>query len=138
MRRVGVHAATDVTGYGLVGHLGEMIRAAGVSARLVAGAVPLLPGVRELAAAGVVAGGTKRNLASALRFTAFSGVEEPDRLVLTDAQTSGGLLIAVDRPLEAALHQALREEGVAAATVGEVLARRFEDGPAGRIEVVTA
>jgi selenide,water dikinase len=138
MRRVGVRAATDVTGYGLVGHLGEMIRAAGVSARLVAGAVPLLPGARDLAAAGVVAGGTKLNLEAARRFTAFSGVEASDRLVLADAQTSGGLLIAVERPLEAALHQALVEEGVEGVTIGEIVARRFEDGPTGRIEVVAA
>ncbi|NIS33953.1 MAG: selenide, water dikinase SelD, partial [Actinobacteria bacterium] len=65
MRRVGVNAATDVTGYGLLGHLGEMLRASDTSARVRYGDVPLLPGVEDLAAAGVVAGGTKRNLKAA-------------------------------------------------------------------------
>jgi selenide,water dikinase len=135
MRRVGVRAATDVTGYGLLGHLGEMIRASEVSATIRFARIPMLPGVRDLATAGVVPGGTLRNLKSAVRFTAFGNLEKPDRVLLADAQTSGGLLIAVERPLEAALLQALSEEGVDACTIGEIVARRFEDGPSGRIEV---
>ena len=136
MRRVGVEAATDVTGFGLLGHLGEMVRAGTVSARIHLAAVPLLPGVRDLAAAGIVPGGTLRNLESASRFTSFGDLEKPDRILLADAQTSGGLLIAIDPPLEAALHQALAEEGVDAATIGRFVDRSFEDGPSGRIEVV--
>ena len=136
MRRVGVNAATDVTGYGLLGHLGEMLRAGDVSARLRLADVPLFPGARELAVAGVIAGGSRRNLKAAARFTSFGDVEEADRIVLADAQTSGGLLIAIDPPLEAALLQALSEEGVSGASIGEFVARTFEDGPAGRIEVV--
>lgn len=136
MLRVGVHAGTDVTGYGLIGHLGEMVRASAVSARIRLSSVPLLPGVRDLAAGGVVPSGTRRNLESAARFTRFSGIEEVDRLVLADAQTSGGLLLAVDAPLEAALHEALSEAGVDAVTVGEITERVFEDGPSGSVEVV--
>ena len=136
MRRIGVRAATDVTGYGLLGHLGEMVRASDASVRIRLSDVPLLPGVRDLAAAGIVPGGTVRNLKFAARFTSFGDLEKPDRILLADAQTSGGLLIAVDRPLEAALHQALAEEGVVAVTIGEFVARSFEDGPSGRIEVV--
>lgn len=135
MRRVGVHAATDVTGYGLLGHLGEMMRAGGVSARIRAQAVPMLPGARELAQQGIVPSGTRRNLEAAARSTSFGDLPVWHQIVLADAQTSGGMLIAIDPPLEAALHQALGEEGVQATTIGEFLTRRFEDGPSGRIEV---
>ena len=136
MRRVGVRAATDVTGYGLLGHLGEMMRASEASCVVRFDAVPLLPGVRELAASGVVPAGTGRNLKSASRFTSFGSLDEADRIVLADAQTSGGLLIAVEAPLEAALHLALEEAGVASATVGEFVPRAFEHGPSGRIDVI--
>ena len=135
MRRVGVRAATDVTGYGLLGHLGEMLRASGTSAVLRYDDVPLLPGVEALAAAGVIAGGTKRNLKSASRSTSFGDLGEPARYVLADAQTSGGLLMAVDAPLEAALLQALAEEGVEGASIGAFTSRTFEDGPSGRVSV---
>jgi selenide,water dikinase len=136
MRRVGVSAATDVTGYGLLGHLGEILRASSLSARIRLADVPLLPGARDLATAGIVAGGTRRNLKSAARFTSFGDAEEADRIILADAQTSGGLLIAVDAPLESALLQALSEEGVKGASIGEFVSRTFEDGPTGRIEVI--
>ncbi len=135
MRRVGATAATDVTGFGLLGHLGEIIRASGVSAELDLAAVPLLPGIRQLAIDGVVPGGTRRNLDSVARYTVFNGVDETDRLVLADAQTSGGLLIAVDGPLVAALLQALEDEGERGEVVGQVVERDFADGPTGRITV---
>lgn len=138
MRRIGARAATDVTGFGLLGHLGEMLRAGGCSAELSLDAIPVLSGARKYAAAGVVPGGTKRNLASAARFTAFGSADEADQIVLADAQTSGGLLIAIEAPLEAALLQALEDEDVAAVTVGRVIERSFEDGPSGRIRVVVA
>ena len=134
MRRIGVRAATDVTGFGLLGHLGEMMRASELSARVHMSAVPLLPGVRALAEAGLIAGGTRRNLKSAARFTSFRDLDEIDQIILADAQTSGGLLIAVEAPLEAALLQALEEEGVKSVTIGEFTDRTFEDGPSGRIE----
>jgi selenide,water dikinase len=135
MRRVRIRAATDVTGYGLLGHLGEMIRASGVSARIRAEAVPLLPGAHRGAAAGVVPGGSVRNRTAAERFTSFGDASEEERILLTDAQTSGGLLIAVEPALEKALLQALAEEGVEGAVVGELTAREFAHGPSGRIEV---
>lgn len=136
MRRVGARAATDVTGFGLLGHLHEMLRAAGCSAELHLDAVPVLPGARGHAQAGVVPGGTKRNLASAVRYTVFDDLAEPDRILLSDAQTSGGLLIGIEAPLEAALLQALADEDVAAATIGTATERTFEDGPSGRITVL--
>jgi selenide,water dikinase len=135
MRRVGVRAATDITGFGLLGHLGEMLRAGSVSARIDAAAVPLLSGAREGATAGLVPGGTERNLAAAAAFTTFVDVDADLQTVLADAQTSGGLLLAIEPPLEKALHQALEDEGVHGASIGVLTERAFSDGPTGRITV---
>jgi selenide,water dikinase len=135
MRRVGVRAATDVTGFGLLGHLAEIVRVAGVSADVDAGAVPLLPGARRLAAAGFVPGGTKRNLAAVTPLTTFGTLDETNRTLLADAQTSGGMLIAVEAPLTAALVQALEDEGVTGRVVGRLTERSFSDGPSGQIRV---
>jgi selenide,water dikinase len=129
MTDVGVDAATDVTGFGLLGHLHRMLLASGAAADLDAGAVPLLdPRILELAGAGVVPGGTKRNLASVRAQTDFGDLSEPERMILADAQTSGGLLIAAKH--EPALEAALREDGVSFARVGEVVR-----GEPGRISV---
>src|SRR5437879_10624270 len=87
----GVHAATDVTGFGLLGHLHNMLAASGVSAEIDAASVPLLPRAADLAARGAIPGGTKRNreaLADTVRFDA--AVPETIRVLLFDAQTSGG------------------------------------------------
>lgn len=135
MRRIGVVGATDVTGYGLLGHLGELVRASGVSAEVEFDSVPVFAGVAELAAAGIVPSGSRRNLESTSRFTHFGDLDEVDQLILADAQTSGGLLIAVDAPLAAALLQALEEEGVAGYEIGALTERSFEDGPAGVIRI---
>ena len=94
MVAAGAPAATDVTGFGLLGHLGEML-AGGVGADVSGDAVPFLPGAEELAAAGVVPGGTRRNLDHAAAFTDFGDLAEHRRLLLADAQTSGGLLVAL-------------------------------------------
>ncbi|RMH15057.1 MAG: selenide, water dikinase SelD, partial [Gemmatimonadetes bacterium] len=95
MCEVGVHAATDVTGYGLLGHLRNLLRASEVAAELDAAALPLLPGVRPLVDAGHVPGGTRRNLADLEADTDFGAVDEAVRILAVDAQTSGGLLVAV-------------------------------------------
>jgi selenide,water dikinase len=87
-------AATDVTGFGLLGHLKEMLGEA-VGAEIDAASVPYLPGARGFAEDGVVAGGTRRNLQHAEGFTDFGGVDEATRILLADAQTSGGLLVAL-------------------------------------------
>lgn len=128
----GVHAATDVTGFGLLGHLHNMVAASAVAAEIEAAAVPLLPGALELAERGAVPGGTKRNreaLAPHVQFDA--AVPEPLRTLLFDAQTSGGLLIAVDADRANALIAALEREGTpAAARIG-----RLSRGVAGTIRV---
>jgi selenide,water dikinase len=95
----GVTCATDVTGFGLLGHLYKLARASGVSARIDPAAVPYLAGAREAARDGFVSGGTRRNLAWVdphVRWRA--GVDEIERLLLADAQTSGGLLVAGELP----------------------------------------
>lgn len=93
----GAEAATDVTGFGLLGHLHKMMRASGVSAVLDAAAVPYLEGAREALRDGYVSGGTRRNLAW-VQPHLDAGVEEDELLLLADAQTSGGLLVVGEVP----------------------------------------
>jgi len=115
----GAAAATDVTGFGLLGHLGNLLSASGVGARLSAGATPVLGGVRDLAARGVIPGGSRRNREAAAGTAWDEVVAEVDRVILTDAQTSGGLLLAVDADrLEALLAQLGVENTPAAAVIG--------------------
>ena len=90
----GARCATDVTGFGLLGHLGEVVAASGVDAEVDAGALPLLPGVGALVAAGAIAGGTRRNRDDATHVR-WGDVEEERRWLACDAQTSGGLLVAL-------------------------------------------
>jgi selenide, water dikinase len=94
----GVECATDVTGFGLLGHLHKLARASGVTAVLDSAAVPYLDGAREALAAGYVSGGTRRNLDWVAPHVDLSAVGGDDALLLADAQTSGGLLIAGEIP----------------------------------------
>lgn len=130
--QVAVHAVTDVTGFGLLGHLREMTGGSGVGARLWAHRIPLLPDALALAEAGYVPGGTKRNLravAGSVRWDA--SIPEPLRAVIGDAQTSGGLLVAT--PDGAGLLRALEKAGVGEARqIGEIAG----EDPAGTIEVL--
>jgi selenide, water dikinase len=94
----GVRAATDVTGFGLLGHLYKMARASGVTAVVDAAAVPYLAGARQALADGFVSGGTRRNLDWVRPHTDLSAVSEDEALLLADAQTSGGLLLGGEIP----------------------------------------
>jgi len=128
----GVHAATDVTGFGLLGHLHNMLAASRLAAEIDAAVVPLFPNAVALVARGAISGGTQRNrewLSPEVKFAA--GVPEPIRVLLFDAQTSGGLLIAVDPDRVGALLAALEREGTPAAVKIGRLAR----GVAGAITV---
>jgi selenide, water dikinase len=129
----GVHAATDVTGFGLLGHLHNMLTASGVAAEVAAAAVPLFAGAAELAARGAVPGGTQRNReALAAHVTFAPGVPEATRVLLCDAQTSGGLLLAAPADRVDALIAALeRERTPVAARIG-----RVTGGTRGAITVV--
>jgi selenide,water dikinase len=98
-RDAGAHAITDVTGFGLLGHLHELASASGLAAELSADSVPAIQGVLELLSdpdESAIAGGTRRNRAHAEGFTIFAqGVPEARRWLVSDAMTSGGLLVAV-------------------------------------------
>jgi len=124
MLRVGANAATDITGFGLIGHLANMLRASGVAARIRAGLVPDLAGARALAEAGHIAGGTRRNLNDAQLIASWSPDVSPiDQLLLCDAQTSGGLLISVTAERADLLIEALqRAQTLAAAIIGDIRA----------------
>jgi selenide,water dikinase len=129
---VGVSAATDVTGFGLLGHLANMLDGSAVAAEIQYESLPILPHALNLASRGIVPGGTTRNLeALADRVDWADDVTETERILCADAQTSGGLLLAVPRENESTLLEALRREATpVAAVVGRVVA-----GPAGRITV---
>jgi selenide,water dikinase len=138
-----VHALTDVTGFGLLGHLDSAMRASETRARIDAAAIAVLPGVRELAAAGVVPGGTKANLEFVTARTTFpAGMGEPDRLLLADAQTNGGMLAAVDAKAAPKILAALAEAGAPARAIGEVVRPGRGESPGvdvmGEISTVTA
>ena len=121
--RVGVSAATDVTGFGLLGHLTNILDASKVAAEIAFDSVPVLPHTRNLASRGVIPGGTQRNLAAADRVEWAPDLTVTDRYLCVDAQTSGGLLLVVPREHEAALLAALVEEGTpAAAVIGRIVA----------------
>lgn len=95
----GVRAATDVTGFGLLGHLFKMCRASGVAARIDAAAVPYVAGAREALAAGHVPGGSRRNLDWVRpHLASAAGISEDELILLADAQTSGGLLVVGEIP----------------------------------------
>jgi selenide,water dikinase len=118
----GVHAVTDVTGFGLLGHLRELLSASGLAGEVDAAAVPVIDGVRELLAAGMVAGGTQRNHAFVSDTTAWGSLPDADQLLLADAQTSGGLLIAIAADRAGDLVDALvRHDALAAAVIGRTV-----------------
>jgi selenide, water dikinase len=131
MLEVGASGATDVTGFGLLGHLHVALRASGVAGTVDAGAVPFLEGVLDLARAGMVPSGTRSNHAFVSPSTDWGELAEVEQLVLADAQTSGGLLVAVPERRAGALLAALSARGIAAAEVGVL-----HEGPPGRIGVV--
>jgi selenide,water dikinase len=109
-RAAGIRCATDVTGFGLLGHLFKLARASGVCAVVDHCAVPFIEGARAAAAAGYMPGGSRRNLDWVLPHTDTGTVSEEDLLLLADAQTSGGLLVAGELP--------------GAAVIGELVPRR--------------
>jgi selenide,water dikinase len=94
----GIQCATDVTGFGLLGHLYKLARASGVTAVVDLAAVPLIDGARAALQAGYVPGGSRRNLDWVRPHSDFGGVAQEDLLLLADAQTSGGLLLAGEIP----------------------------------------
>jgi selenide, water dikinase len=129
--RIGVSAATDVTGFGLLGHLTNILDASKVAAEIAFDSLPILPHALNLAARGVIPGGTQRNLEAADRVEWDTDLRPADRYLCVDAQTSGGLLLVVPPEHEAPLLAALREERTpAAAVIGRIVT-----GSPGKIKV---
>lgn len=129
--RAGVHAMTDVTGFGLLGHLGNMLAASKVGADIWFESLPILPHALSLAGRGIVPGGSQRNLAAAEQVDWADDLTPTERIICVDAQTSGGLLLAVPPENEQRLLAALKQaETPAAAVIG-----RLTEGPAGRVRV---
>ena len=123
MTKVGVNACSDITGFGLLGHLRGIVQASNVSARIRLGDVPIIEGVAELLEAGIAPGGTHRNLDSLEDVVTWHPeVGEQSRILMADAQTSGGLLISVEPSKKDELLQELEAAGVETrAVVGEIL-----------------
>jgi selenide,water dikinase len=121
MQEVGVSAATDVTGFGFLGHLSELLEASGVGAVVRRGEVPVWERAVPLANDGVYPGGLKSNREYLDGRIQRDGVTEDDLLPLYDPQTSGGLLIAVPESLASALVGELEGRGVTGAVVGEIV-----------------
>ncbi len=122
MISVGVNACSDVTGFGLLGHLREMMEGSGLGARIYKSKVPVIEGTTDLLEQGIAPGGTMRNLDS-LKSTVLwdKEISENDKILLSDAQTSGGLLISVNPDKADKLRQSLSEAGTLSnQIIGEV------------------
>jgi selenide,water dikinase len=133
MAEVEVHACTDVTGFGLLGHACEMIAGEEVGLAIYSSKIPLLPGTETYAMMGLIPAGTIRNRDFGLHMIEMSsGITEEQLLILFDAQTSGGLLISLPGPAAPTLLEQLHQEGITeAAIVGEVVKE-----PKGKIAIV--
>ena len=118
----GATGATDVTGFGLLGHLGKMALISEVDAEIDVGNIAFLPGAKQYAEDGVIPGGTRRNLAWVENQIDAGSYGETDLLLLADAQTSGGLIFGVDKAKSSEACAELNEQGVGAMIVGETCA----------------
>ena len=134
-RSAGVRCATDVTGFGLLGHLGNILAGSKLAAELWMENVPVFAQARQMAEEGLIPGGTARNLESAEAVTTFdAAVTSAERVLLADAQTSGGLLLAVAPGRSDQLVDALKREAtLAAAVIG-----RLVEGEPGSVRVLTS
>ena len=133
MIEAGVQCATDVTGFGLMGHLGEMAVQSGCHVEICAAAMPLFDGVRELVGHGVISGAIERNREFSSRFVERGpGVPEDLETILYDPQTSGGLLMCVEAGRADAVLAQLRARGVASAAI----IGRVEEKSSGRIILI--
>jgi selenide,water dikinase len=121
MVRAKVHALTDVTGFGLLGHLRNILAASDVGAEVYFDQVPILPAAREYVQAGICPGGTNANHKFLADWVEYAGdITKPEQLLLCDAQTSGGLLAAVSAERAPKLVAELRAGGIEAAVVGKI------------------
>ncbi len=121
MNNYTIHASTDITGFGLLGHTYEMASGSNVGITIYQNKVPVLPKTKQLALDGVIPGGSRKNhkwLNDNIEYAEY--IDEIDQIILCDAVTSGGLLIAVPEEQAESLNDALRSNGVESAIIGEV------------------
>lgn len=116
--KYGVSACTDVTGFGLMGHLREMILSTNVGVEIQKSDVPVLEQARKFASAGIIPGGTKNNLDYVSEEMLWNNTSETEKLILCDAQTSGGLLVAVDEAQADAMMKELKDKSIEVARIG--------------------
>ncbi|MDO9694437.1 MAG: AIR synthase-related protein, partial [Candidatus Latescibacteria bacterium] len=122
-QKIGVNSCTDVTGFGLLGHLLGMMKGAKTSAIIEAKLVPVFEGVLEQVTAGIIPGGTKNNYEYTMLFISYSDkISQSLKMILNDAQTSGGLLIAVAAKEQEKLLGLLHKNGIISAVkIGSVV-----------------
>ncbi len=132
MKNYPVHACTDVTGFGLIGHLAEMVAESELSVRLHADRIPIIPGVREYAGMGLIPAGAYKNMTFRQDMVTFSStIDSLLQIILNDPQTSGGLLICLESEKAERLKDELKQNGVSEAEcIGKVV-----PAPAGKIFV---
>ena len=131
MLEVGVAAATDVTGFGLIGHLHNLLRLSGAAAEVWLSEIPVLEEVLPLAEKGILPGGSLRNADHYSQFVEFDdSISKPERMIVFDAQTSGGLLIAVEPERESDLIEGLQKRSAESRVIGGVT-----DGSAGSMKI---
>jgi selenide,water dikinase len=129
MIEVGISTATDITGFGLIGHLSEVLTASRCRARLHSGRIPFFDEAVRLIKADIAPGGTLGNLKIYNQYVDWAGdVPEYERVLMNDAQTSGGLLIFVPQERKDKLITTLQKEGILAAHIGDVLESDVKDG----------
>ncbi len=123
MNSLEVHAATDITGYGLLGHLSEICNGSYVSSEIQVSEIPYINGTSELAEKGIISDGSKRNFKTSKKYTKFSeSISETEKFILSDAQTSGGLLISLsENQANEYLNQFRNETGMEAAVIGKIV-----------------
>ena len=126
MEGLEVNAATDITGYGLLGHLSEMCKGSNVSAEIHSSEIPFINGTTELAERGFIPGGSKQNFKTSENYTKFSeSMSEIEKFILADAQTSGGLLVSLsENQANEFLNRFRDETGMEASIIGKI----FEKG----------
>lgn len=129
MLETGVSTATDITGFGLIGHLHEVLSASKCRAQIYSGRMPYFEDAIRLADAGIVPGGTKANVKNYESYVTWGkGVKEVEKILMNDAQTSGGLLIFVPAEKKDRLISALQKEKIIAAYIGDVIDKPFDAG----------
>ena len=123
MNSLEVHAATDITGYGLLGHLSEICNGSYVSSEIQVSEIPYINGTSELAEKGIISEGSKRNFKTSKKYTKFSeSISETEKFILSDAQTSGGLLISLsENQANEYLNQFRNETGMEVAVIGKIV-----------------